>query len=39
MFLIQGWKSFDSNKKEIEVLIVTQNKEFDVAVYPVKRNQ
>ena len=38
-FLVQRWKSVDSNKKKIEVLNDTQNKEIDVQVAPEKRNQ
>jgi hypothetical protein len=38
-FLVQRWKSVDSNKKKIEVLNDTQNKEIDVQVAPEKSNQ
>ena len=38
-FLINKWKSVDSNKKKIEVLNDTQNKGIDVEVAPEKRNQ
>jgi hypothetical protein len=38
-FLVQRWKSVDSNKKKIEVLNDTQNNEIDVQVAPEKRNQ
>ena len=38
-FLVQRWKSVDSNKKKIEVLNDTQNEEIDVQVAPEKSNQ
>lgn len=38
-FLVQRWKSVDSNKKKIEVLKEIQNKEIDVQIAPEKRNQ
>lgn len=38
-FLVQRWKSVDSNKKKIEVLNEIQNKEIDVQLAPEKINQ
>lgn len=38
-FLVQRWKSVDSNKKKIEVLNEIQNKEIDVQVAPEKINR
>ena len=38
-FLVQRWKSVDSNKKKIEVLNDIQNKEIDVKVAPEKTKQ
>ena len=38
-FLVQRWKSVDSNKKKIEVLNEIQNKEIDVQLAPEKINR
>ena len=38
-FLVQRWKSVDSNKKKIEVLKEIQNKEIDVQLAPEKINR
>jgi hypothetical protein len=38
-FLVNKWKSVDSNKNKIEVLDDIQNKDIDVEVAPEKRNQ